>query len=332
MRVFVLAGLALAVPASIEAQSREALPANIIAELKAAPNQGGIYNVNGDKTFSGKILKADTITFNSKSKLRLTGSYPYVAVVARRILVGAPDEQFSIVASPGRAAYVQSPKPPHPGKARSGNSGSPKSNGENGAHGVNGVDGSNGLNGRSAPTLYIIANVIQRQDGTVPPTFADVSLDTQGQNGEAGQDGQDGQHGGNGGSGGPSVSGLFGCEGGAGSGGNGGNGGAGGRGGNGGNGGRGGDIYYGGSDAVMDLFSFASTITFGGKGGAAGSHGMNGDPGIHGPRGPHTGNCGGGADGQDGRRTSKSHSNRAGTDADAGRLYYAPIDATTLFP
>jgi hypothetical protein len=193
-----------------------------------------------------------------------------------------------------------------------------------------GNKGQEGAQGRDAPTLIIIANEILRQDGTVPPTFADVVLDTRGQNGQDGQDGQNGQDGGNGGSGGAGISGI-GCEVSPGSGGNGGWGGTPGRGGFGGDGGRGGDVYLGGSATVMDLLSFAKINANGGAGGTDGAKGEDGRPGAGGPRGPNSRLCSGGSPGQDGGAYTNEWTLMKGIFGRSGLVHYTPLDAATLF-
>jgi hypothetical protein len=135
-----LAGLLLAIPVGAQSRDTRALPGAIVAALKAAPTQGDLVSIT-NTDFSGQVLKADTISFASKSRLRFTGKQPFVAVVARRILISAPVEGFTIVTGAGPIAERRLPRQPPPPRARDGEGGAPGYDGQDGAYGASGKQG-----------------------------------------------------------------------------------------------------------------------------------------------------------------------------------------------
>jgi hypothetical protein len=334
MRWLPIVAFALCMPACADARELRVVPPNIVDAIKAATSQGDLVSVT-DTKFAGRVLKADTITFTSRSRLSMTGDYDWVAVVARRFLIAAPVESFEIRTWDGSlTAPPAKPKSLKPPRAVSGDSVPPNTNGQSGHYGQTGQRGENARASRNSPTVYILAKEVLRQDGTVLPTFADVTIDTRGPDGGDGQDGQDGGDGGDGSSGGSGIAAWNGCEAQAGSGGRGGDGGIGGGSGWGAIGGNSGHVVLGGSTVVIDLLSFAKIRQGGGRGGMDGSRGQNGAPGKGGPRGSHPGSCGGGEPGADGTRFGTPQYPNERTrwpNGKTGEVFYTPIDVTTLF-
>jgi hypothetical protein len=313
------------------------IPPERIVAMRSAPSEGNLVSIT-NRSFLGQVLKADTITFSSDSRLSFIGNQDWMALVARRIMIAAPDEKFLIRNHNGDMSRPQTPPtPPKMPKAQAGINGEPNYDGGNGYNGANGtnaaIQGANGRPGRNRmQMLMIIANEIVRQDGTVPPNFTRVTIDTRGGHGGNGGNGGDGQEGGDGGSGGAGIAGFFGCTHMAGGGGRGGRGGDGGHNGYGGNGGTGGYVVLGGSQQAMDLFSFAVIQTDGGEGGGPGYPGNGGAGGSGGPRGPRPSNCDGGPPGE--RGANGQSPERWADDVpngEKGLILYAPLDATTLF-
>lgn len=321
---FAPGGLAQPVPPPLD-------PA-IAAAIKAAPSQGNIFSIPGQATFAGQVLKADTITFASNSQLELTNlQVPWIAIVARRLQIAAPEERFTIVSAAGDvippAAAVLLPRPP----ASAGNSGSPTNPGGTGANGSQGQRGVNGALGKSGPVIYLIANDVLTQPNAPRPTYIDMMVSARGSDGGAGGNGQPGQRGGVGGSGGPSRWNGISCDGGAGNGGKGGDGGRGGDGGDAGRGGNGSQIVLGGPGAVLEILSFGRFNLLPGKAGAPGSGASGGLGGSGGPRGAHTGNCGGGNPGKSGSAGNRGFSGTAAMPGTKGIIRTVSVDADTLF-
>lgn len=320
------------VRASVALQST--IPPDVLAEIKAAPTQGDVIPVTqASYPFSGQILKAQTLTFESGGRLILEQlGAPWLAIVAKTIKFAAPEERAAIVLP--TSSVFNAPAPSHPslGQAGQGDHGGAAKAGGQGHTGANGASGYPGTHGQPVPTLYILADEILTQPGNVPPDFVDLYIEVRGIDGSSGGIGQSGQTGGVGGSGGPSDWNGFYCEAGAGDGGRGGTAGAGGNGGSGGNGSNGGTVFYGGSSAAVNLFEYSKVNNLQGRGGSGGLSGSNGNPGSGGPRGEHRGDCEGGVQGASGSSSPAAPQPGApGTDGQRGLVFKGSVAVGGLF-
>lgn len=304
----------------------------IAAAIKAAPASGNVYSVNGETTFTGRVLKADTITFASGSTLLMSNlSVPWIAIVARKLQIAAPDERFTIIT----ASSNQLPSPAFPiaklGPAASGNGGSPTNAGGRGANGAAGQTGNPGSVGASGPVIYLIADDILTQPNAPRPTYMDMLVVGRGGDGGNGGPGQPGQDGGSGGSGGPARWNGFTCDGGAGDGGPGGAGGAGGNGGAAGRGGNGSVVVLAGPEPVLNMLSFGRFNTLPGKAGQPGQAAAGGNGGAGGPRGERRGGCGGGTPGPNGPGGGSGLAGLVAASGTRGIIKTASVSAASLF-
>ncbi|MBS0255188.1 MAG: hypothetical protein JSS36_08275 [Proteobacteria bacterium] len=332
------ASMALALPALALAQAGPPpapppLNPAIAAAIKAAPSQGSVYTVLSDTQFPGAVLKADTITFTSDSQLLMNAQgRGWIAIVARRLQIGAPQQRFTIVTAASNAIAGNGGPIAKAGAAPGGNSGSPASDGSPGSNGADGQTGNAGGHGANSPTIFILAGEIITQPGAPKPNYIDMAVVARGGDGGSGGAGQDGQDGGAGGSGGPARdNGIFGCAAGAGSGGRGGNGGRGGTGGTAGTGGDGSPVVLGGGKQAVDLLSFGRFNTLPGRAGRAGYGGMGGRGGEGGPRGEWRGSCHGGNGGPGGAPGSSGATGASAPDGKRGAITNTSVDVNTLF-
>lgn len=277
----------------------DALPAPVVASIKAATTVKTIYPVTGTEYFDGGVLKADEIVFSSGAKLVLRATNrPWIAVVAKKI-------KFADIAAWSRIERDMTVI-----SAGAGNAGANGPPGANGPHDVNraggpgspGADGGTGGTGavQSIPHLYIIAGEFTAPDSTPLPGYMRLSLVFPGIDGGNGGRGGNGGNGGRGGNGKEGATSLFDCKEGGGPGGRGGDGGRGGGGGRGGDGSRGADITYVSLAQGIDLLSYAKVVNVGGEGGMGGSPGSAGAPGGGGNGGRQNGFCSAKPDGAGG--------------------------------
>lgn len=314
----------------LSAPQSKAVPTTVLAAITAARPTADVFPVDrNDITFSGPILKVNTIVFQPGSRLVLTNrTQPWIAVVARTIKFAAPDEVAQIVIPPNNT--VDNPAIEHPllEVAAPGAKGRPGEVGGRGADGASGLPGADGPNGPAVPSLYLIADSIQTQTGAGTPSYISLTILNRGRYGTEGGRGQDGQGGGSGGDGGNGVwsDSRLSCVTAARSGGPGGAGGAGGNGGRGGRGGDGGLVHFAGSSQAVDLFEFAQVKNLPGPPGLGANGGENGKPGRGGDRGSRPGGCTGGSRGPDGPASTAMP--RRGEDGSPGNR--GPIQSQVL--
>ncbi len=283
--------------------TRRAVPPEVLAAITAAPCTTGVFQVDKPVvTFTGQVLKCDSLVFQPNGRLLLTANFhPWLAIVARDIKFAAPDIEAEIGIQP---AFTPNPTPAQDlalPPAAKGSKGGRAQVGGPGADGLPGKHGINGADAPPAPTLYIVAARVSVQPGAPAPDYIALTLYNPSRYPHEGQAGQEGQQGGKGGDGGNSVWSGVRCEAAARSGGQGGAGGAGGNGGNGGKGGDGGNVHYVGSASAIDLLEYSKIFHDGKRGGEYGRAGANGAPGLGGARGSRKGDCKGGSTGPSGK-------------------------------
>lgn len=314
---------------------RRAVPPEVLAAITAAPCTTGVFQVDKPVvSFTGQVLKCDSLVFQPNGRLLLTANmYPWLAIVARSIKFAAPDIEAEVGILPSDTALRPPPAqdPALPPAAR-GTKGRPKQNGGRGADGLPGKHGINAADAPPAPTLYVVTDRVVVQPGAPDPDYISMTIYNLARTAAGGQAGQDGQRGGKGGDGGNSVwSGVF-CEEPARSGGPGGNGGAGGNGGNGGRGGDGGNVHFAGSASAVDLLEYAKVRQDGKPGGASGKAGANGAPGEGGDRGSRKGDCKGGSVGPSGSASSaRPRDGKRGEPGVQGETWGMVMNASALF-
>jgi hypothetical protein len=272
------------------------IPPNVIADIKAAPSQGGIFNIDLNTTYTGNILKADSFQIASGAKLILAAitnpNYSFVALIARNWLFSAPEIQCIIQ----RDLTLFAPD---------GANGTIGANGSNGGYdnqpggpGGNGNTGGAGGQIKLLP-VYLLGEQITTQAGA-PVSYLNATIVFPGVNGGNGGEGGQGGTGGNGHNGNPGSDSLVDCKRGPGNGGAGGQGGPGGQGGSGGNGSDGATLIYGGTQSFLTTIAFANVVNSGGSSGQGGRGGRGGYGGTGGDRGSQTFYCHGGSNGAPG--------------------------------
>jgi hypothetical protein len=256
------------------------IPASVISAVIAEPKLNAI-GVAGFVRSSNQILKADVVTFSTRSLLQLENvSSPFVVIAAKDLFIEIPPNKAE-TAKIARAPDAQFGDLIGP-KGQAGSTGW-TSGKEDGAHGGKGGEGGTGITGATAtlPDLYIFFERINTSNGN-PSTGGLLTVLANGVNGGQGGQGGVGGSGGNGATGTPSSSTGYSCSAGPGRGGDGGPRGSGGRGGNGGTGGRGGSVFLVGPKAEWGKAAFFEVIQSPGKGGAPGAPGVPGEAGYPG--------------------------------------------------
>lgn len=307
--------LAQVAPISSTADSvAEALPADVLAAVRAAVAVKTIYPVTGAERFTGQILKADEIVFAPGASLTLTATErPWIVIVAKKW-------KFADVAQWVKIAATAAP-------AAAGAQGARGSNGadnwgETGRHGNPGYPGApGGTGGRGAtvrlPRIYLVGGEFTSPDGAPLPGALRLALSFAGVPGGAGGIGGAGGNGGHGGNGKEGATGPFDCHEGPGPGGDGGAAGRGGAGGDGGTGGNGADLVYVSLAEGIEQLSYARVINTEGYGGSGGRAGRVGSPGGAGSGAGRNGWCGSSGPGSAGAYPSPADGG-PGRDGDDG--------------
>lgn len=257
-----------------------AIPPSVVSAVIAEPKLNAI-GVAGFVRSSKQILKADVVTFNTRSLLQLENvSSPFVVIAAKDLFIEIPPNK-SETAKITRAPDVLFGDLTGP-KGQTGSTGS-SSGQEDGAHGGKGGDGGKGGTGVTVtlPDLYIFFERITTSNGN-PSTGGLLTIVANGVDGGQGGQGGVGGSGGNGATGTPSSSTKYSCTAGPGRGGDGGPRGSGGSGGNGGTGGRGGSVFLVGPKSEWSKAAFFEVIQSPGRGGNPGVPGIPGEPGSPG--------------------------------------------------
>lgn len=306
-----------------------AIPPAVIAAVIAEPTQNA-FGVAGFVRSSKQVLKADVITFNTRSLLQLENvSESFVVIAAKDLYIEVPPNKAE-TAKISRAPDVMFGELVGQ-TGQTGNTGT-TSGSEDGADG--GVGGAGNKGGKGAtiklPDLYIFFERINTGAGN-PSTGGLLTILAAGVPGGKGGNGGTGGSGGSGSTGIPSSSTGYSCSAGPGKGGNGGASGSGGQGGDGGTGGRGGSVFLVGPKTEWTKAAFFEIIQSPGRGGPPGEPGLSGPPGSPGGGGaarwPCNGRSGGtaggaatpinlgiGANGAEGEQGVKGLIDRANTD------------------
>jgi hypothetical protein len=276
------------------------IPAEVHSAVKAAPTWD-LFPVTGTELFSGQVLKAHKLQFDSGATLQLTRlDLPFLAICTNQILLRAPAVRSNILRNPNFAA-ADGVAGSSGSAGSSGFAGVPWGAATAGGIGQDGTAGTNGGPGGTAtlPPLYLFAEEVLIHPGS-PMTWFDLALDFSGVRGGAGGAGGPGGSGGNGGKGAPGKSTGFACSSEPGNGGNGGNGGGGGGGAAGGHGSDGGTLFYVGPQTGLDQLAWVKVMNRGGAGGPGGKGGHGGTGGLGGSSGTKTTFCYGGHSGYGG--------------------------------
>ncbi len=260
--------------------TKMALDPSVVAQIKATPAVNA-YGITGYQRIPGQIIKAESITINSKAFAQFERTdVPFVAIVAKDLYIEIPatnEDAAKISRPPDNAFPVQHGTPGSPGV----NGNSP--GGESGDNGGKGVDGAPGGNAgvTKVPDIYIFFNRIITSAGN-PSTAGLFKVISNGVPGGNGGTGGRGGNGGAGSTGTPASCSLITCTAGPGIGGNGGQAGSGGRGGNAGNGGRGGNVYLVGPQSQFAVAAFTQIYQEGSEAGSPGAPGAAGSGGAPG--------------------------------------------------
>lgn len=263
-------------------QSIPSLPANIISAIKAAKVQS-IFDVNGNRDYSGNVIVADQIVFqDDNSALTFTNmKVPYILIVTPDLKLVDSSRTYWI----RRAANLSGSNGAQGGNGAAGAPSYIHNQGKEGRAGGSGGPGQAGQPGETPklPPVYLVVGKIDVQKGN--PLDASVRMFFPGLTGGNGGIGGNGGNGGNGEKGGDSADGLLNCKHGPGRGGAAGNGGLFGAGGAAGNGGDGATIYLAGPSSVISLLTYFPIGNRGGMPGLPGECGMSGYPGSTGDQG-----------------------------------------------
>lgn len=294
------------------------IPASIISAVIAAPTENAI-GIAGFVRSAKQILKADVITFNTRSLLQLENvSDSFIAIVAKDLYIEVPpikSETAKIARAPDSLfGDLTGATGPTGGTGTS-------SNQEDGAHGGTGGSGIKGGTGVSLklPDLYIFFERINTGAGN-PATGGLLTVFASGIPGGKGGAGGVGGAGGAGATGSPGSSTKYSCSAGPGIGGNGGNGGSGGQGGDGGVGGKGGSVFLVGPKNEWKKAAFFEILQGPGKGGDGGEPGQSGPGGSPGGGGSAPWPCNGRSGGSYGSSATPANLGRGsrGVDGEQG--------------
>lgn len=304
------------------ARSTDIVPA--LNRFKEALSVGmpGPYEVNGTKTFRGRLLVTEELILNEGSVLELEGEEAdfrtEVQILAPKITIRYEGKAPTII---WKRPQGSPPLPPIVGKAQPGRLGDRP--GAKGNPGANGTFGNEGYAGLSGPILYLATKQI---------TGGTLFIDLRGEPGGQGGDGQTGGNGGAGRAGARSRETIDKCTREAGDGGSGGNGGDGGPGGIGGIGGDAGDLVIVSSPQNQkNIFSRRIRPFFSpGKGGVGGQGGLAGDGGAGGVGGDGGQYCKPGKQGSSGLSGSVGPTGQSGPAGAEGRAILVELNDTQL--
>jgi hypothetical protein len=263
------------------------LPPDVLTAVRNAASTKTIYPITGNETFSGQILKADEIVFDSGASLTLSDlGKPWIVLIANRWKFTDPKTVVKIRRA-GRVAPAGSD-----GSKGSDGADNPGETNRRGNDGGAGSAGSSGGQGKTLqlPKIYLVGGSFTSPTGDPMPLR--LALDFSGVPGGNGGDGGAGGDGGDAGNGKEGADSAFDCKEGPGPGGNGGAAGAGGAGGDGGRGGNGADLVYISLAEGIEQLSYARVINVEGYGGQGGRPGRAGTPGNGGDGASSNGWCG----------------------------------------
>jgi len=288
------------------------IPADVLSAVKTTPTWD-LFPVTGTEVFSGQVLKAHKLQFDSGATLVLMRlDLPFLAICTNQILLRAPAVKSTIMRDPNLVAP-------------DGIAGSPGNPGscppQPGGHGSNGSAGTKGGPGGTVaiPTLYLFVEEVLIHPGS-QLTWFDLAIDFAGVRGGVGGAGGDGGSGGRGANGPPGLDVGFTCAKPPGNGGNGGNGANGGAGGAGGNGSDGGTLIYVGPQSALDQLAWVKVTNHGEPGGLGGKGGQGGVGGKGGFRGENTVFCYGGYPGYPGVKGADGADGLPGADGGKGTV------------